>query len=89
MLGLARNGGWGEMKRNLVRLAIVGTIAICIQVGPTTTTVQAAKRVALVIGNDAYVNVPRLQKAANDARTIGQTLEVLGFEVIIATDVAT
>ena len=48
----------------------------------------AAKRVALVVGNDAYDNVRRLQKAVNDARTIGRTLETLGFEVIFATDVA-
>jgi uncharacterized caspase-like protein len=34
----------------------------------------AAKRVALVIGNNAYENVPALQKAVNDAEAISQLL---------------
>lgn len=45
---------------------------------------QAAKRVALVIGNDDYRNIPKLQKAVNDARTIGNTLKTLGFSVMTA-----
>ncbi|MBV8923299.1 caspase family protein [Bradyrhizobium sp.] len=43
-----------------------------------------AKRVALVIGNNDYKNVPKLQKAVNDARTMGDTLRQLGFEVMVA-----
>ena len=34
----------------------------------------AEKRVALVVGNDAYQNVPKLQKAVTDARTMASTL---------------
>ena len=45
---------------------------------------QAAKRVALVIGNNDYRNVPKLQKAVNDARTMGDTLKQLGFSVMVA-----
>jgi hypothetical protein len=45
---------------------------------------QAAKRVALVIGNNDYKNVPKLQKAVNDARTMGETLKQLGFSVMLA-----
>src|SRR6204780_3410347 len=45
---------------------------------------QAAKRVALVIGNNDYKNVPKLQKAVNDARTMGETLKQLGFSVLVA-----
>jgi uncharacterized caspase-like protein len=44
----------------------------------------AAKRVALVIGNNDYKNVPKLQKAVNDARTMGDTLKQLGFTVMVA-----
>src|SRR6201997_1820095 len=44
----------------------------------------AEKRVALVIGNNDYKNVPKLQKAVNDARTMGDTLKQLGFEVMVA-----
>ena len=42
----------------------------------------ADRRVALVVGNDAYQNVPGLQKAVADARAMGERLRKLGFEVI-------
>ncbi|MFH0296376.1 caspase family protein [Bradyrhizobium sp. 31Argb] len=45
---------------------------------------RAEKRVALVVGNNDYKNVPKLQKAVNDARTMGDTLKQLGFSVMIA-----
>ena len=45
---------------------------------------HAEKRVALVIGNNDYRNVPKLQKAVNDARTMGDTLRQLGFTVMVA-----
>jgi hypothetical protein len=45
---------------------------------------HAEKRVALVIGNNDYKNVPKLQKAVNDARTMGDTLKQLGFSVLVA-----
>jgi Caspase domain len=44
----------------------------------------AEKRVALVVGNDDYKNVPKLQKAVNDARAMGNTLKQLGFTVMVA-----
>ncbi len=49
-----------------------------------TQPAYADKRVALVIGNNDYKNVPRLQKAVNDARTMGATLKQLGFTVMVA-----
>src|SRR5438445_9138718 len=45
---------------------------------------HAEKRVALVIGNNDYKYVPKLQKAVNDARTMGDTLKQLGFTVLVA-----
>lgn len=45
---------------------------------------HADKRVALVVGNNDYKNVPKLQKAVNDARTMGDTLKQLGFTVMVA-----
>ncbi|MGQ0686911.1 caspase family protein [Bradyrhizobium sp.] len=45
---------------------------------------HAAKRVALVIGNNDYKHVSKLQKAVNDARTMGDTLKQLGFSVMVA-----
>ncbi len=45
---------------------------------------HADRRVALVVGNNDYKNVPKLQKAVNDARTMGDALKQLGFEVMVA-----
>src|SRR5690242_12705122 len=45
---------------------------------------HADKRVALVVGNNDYKSVPKLQKAVNDARTMGDTLKQLGFTVMVA-----
>ncbi len=49
-----------------------------------TAPAQAEKRVALVIGNNDYKHVPKLQKAVNDARTMGDALKQLGFQVMVA-----
>jgi hypothetical protein len=43
---------------------------------------DGTRRIALVIGNDRYDQLPSLQKAGNDARAVGDTLQRLGFEVI-------
>jgi hypothetical protein len=44
----------------------------------------AAKRLALVIGNNDYKEVPKLEKAVGDATAIGEKLAELGFEVTTA-----
>ena len=49
-------------------------------------TAVAEKRVALVIGNSAYLNATPLKNPRNDAAAIGATLEKLGFEVVLGTD---
>ncbi len=46
----------------------------------------AQERLALVIGNDAYSDVPVLKKAGADARAIAAELRGQGFETIEATD---
>src|SRR5271154_4520681 len=46
----------------------------------------ADKRVALVIGNGAYQNVPVLMNPKNDAQDVGKALRDLGFFTIVATD---
>jgi len=40
---------------------------------------QAEKRVALLIGNNGYENVPRLDRAINDAHALGEALKKLDF----------
>ncbi|MDZ4843214.1 MAG: caspase domain-containing protein [Hyphomicrobium aestuarii] len=46
----------------------------------------AEKRVALVIGNAAYVAASPLANPVNDATDIGKSLEALGFTVILGID---
>ena len=43
-------------------------------------TPACSLRVALVVGNDAYDSLPKLQKAVNDARAVSAELRRLGFE---------
>lgn len=42
-----------------------------------------AKRIALIIGNDDYTNVSKLQKAVNDATAVASTLEDTGFQILL------
>jgi hypothetical protein len=42
----------------------------------------ANSRVALVIGNSEYVNIPRLANPASDARLMAKTLQSLGFTLV-------
>ena len=71
-----RNGHFAQ------RLALV-VVACLVLVSPA----HAAKRVALVIGNDTYENVPPLQKAVNDAEAMSKELAKLGFDVVSAENV--
>ncbi|MCA6121618.1 caspase family protein [Bradyrhizobium sp. WSM 1704] len=64
--------------------SMISATAIAAAVLAVAMPAQAAKRVALVIGNNDYKNVPKLQKAVNDARTMGDTLKQLGFSVMVA-----
>jgi len=48
----------------------------------------AGRRVALVIGNGAYVGVPKLPTPVRDATRMAVMLRGLGFEVTVGTDLA-
>lgn len=63
------------------RLVLAAALILC-----GVTPASAQKRVALVIGNDAYRHVAPLKKAGNDAERVAQTLKGLGFQVIAARD---
>ena len=67
-------------------LSFTAALAVSIAASPLAfaAPAHAEKRVALVIGNNDYKNVPKLQKAVNDARTMGETLKQLGFSVMVA-----
>jgi len=51
---------------------------------PAATSV---KRVALVIGNGAYLSAPPLKNPPNDARDMAATLRTLGFDVVSGINV--
>ncbi len=48
----------------------------------------ANQRVALVVGNSAYVRAPHLINPINDAEDVASALKRSGFEVIIATNLS-
>src|SRR5215475_8731706 len=70
--------------RNLLSLRFVIAALFLASFAALTVPAHAEKRVALVIGNNDYKNVSKLQKAVNDARAMGDTLKQLGFSVMVA-----
>lgn len=67
---------------------IVATLLIVLSVLFQIDPARAESRVALVIGNNNYDfdSLPDLKNAARDATDLGQSLEKLGFEVIVKID---
>jgi hypothetical protein len=66
----------------LANLILCAAIAMVFGIVPG----HADKRVALVIGNAAYRNIPVLRNPKNDAARVGAKLrDELGFETIVET----
>ena len=64
--------------------AVLGMLLSALSLAISSTgPAQAEKRVALLVGNNGYENVPQLATAINDARALGATLKNLGFKVFI------
>ena len=59
---------------------VIGWILLTLVLG--ATPLLAEKRVALVIGNSTYGNVPKLPNPSNDAEAVGILLKSAGFEVV-------
>jgi hypothetical protein len=73
--------------RRLLRLIVTAAIAIAALAAFTTPPVVAeGRRVALVIGNSAYSNVPALPNPPNDAGDLAAALKRLGFAVTLITN---
>jgi hypothetical protein len=78
---IAGQGGRCARAGRLVLALLAGLAGMLLAgAGPAL----AEKRVALVIGNNDYRNIPPLKKAVNDARAMGETLRQLGFTVMQA-----
>ena len=69
------------MRRN-AWLVLLAALFLSIVVAPA----RADKRVALVIGNGAYREVPRLLNPRNDAEDVAAALKRNGFETIVGLD---
>lgn len=67
------------MLRQLLHLFLLWLLLLAI---PAT----AETRVALVIGNNAYQHVPKLEKAVSDARAVSETLQKIGFKTSVLLD---
>ena len=67
-------------QRGIGSLAMAAAAAI-VALAVLSAPAQAAKRVALVIGNAVYQHAPQLANPLNDAGNIGAALGRLGFEV--------
>jgi hypothetical protein len=84
---MAKNGLLTAVRR------ICGALALCALAGSFVAVSDAAgaaegRKLALVIGNDAYENQPALAKAVGDAHAMQATLERLGFEVRLAENLS-
>jgi formylglycine-generating enzyme required for sulfatase activity len=68
--------------KNASQLVLTVLVLVCalILFAPAA---EAAKRVALVIGNDTYETLPSLNNARADAKGMAEKLRGLGFDVIL------
>ena len=71
--------------RSLILALGVALILFC---GAKPADAVAEKRVALVIGNGAYLNAPRLPNPSHDAEDVAAALKRGDFEVILGTDLS-
>ncbi|MGH6923200.1 MAG: caspase family protein [Propylenella sp.] len=67
------------MHRSPLRAAFTAAIAAFV----LTAAPAEARRVALVIGNDAYESLPALEKAAADAKSYADLVRRKGFDQVI------
>ena len=66
----------------MASLKIFRTVCLCLaMLLGAIATASAEGRHALVVGIDAYQNVPSLEKAVNDARAVKAALTTAGFQV--------
>lgn len=66
---------------SLLRLALVAVALVAMLLPPSLAATEAGRRMALVVGNDAYAAITPLDNAGNDARSMAGELRGLGFQV--------
>ncbi|MGI9419074.1 MAG: caspase family protein [Geminicoccaceae bacterium] len=66
-------------------LVLMAITAMAVMAGSALSATDG-RRVALVIGNGGYSNIPALPNPAKDARLIAEKLRAVGFDVEMAVD---
>ncbi|MCG6859207.1 MAG: caspase family protein [Salaquimonas sp.] len=74
------------MRPWTVSLMLLAALFVAAITGACEASASQERRVALVIGNSAYENVPELPNPRNDAEAISAALTRLDFEVIEGLD---
>ncbi len=72
---------WGMSR--MIALRLLSAVLVCLGLWIPAAGAQQENRVALVIGNAAYVHADQLRNPINDAREMARVLRAAGFEVII------
>ena len=67
----------------IFKLVLAGVVLICLPLGAAAE----GRKLALVVGNEAYEKLPGLATPAADAQEMSKALRDLGFEVTLLTDV--
>lgn len=85
LAGIAALDDKARLQAEAARKAALQEIYDTLAALPPISAGRAAggRRRALVIGNNAYENIARLNKAEGDAQSIGGALKTLGFETAI------
>lgn len=72
--------------RAAVRLCLLAAFLLATALAPGAAA-EEQRRLALVIGNNDYEHIPRLEKAVNDAEAVARRLTEIGFAVTLAKDI--
>ena len=75
-----------KMQQQLTALQAASNTAF-VQAAESTEKIVFANRKALIIGNDSYKNVSKLNNASADAKAMATALAALGFKVSIHLDI--
>ena len=72
------------LKRLVTLVAAIGGFFLPMMLAADAA--RAEKRVALIVGNSAYVHATPLTNPINDATDMAAALTAVGFEVILGVD---
>jgi hypothetical protein len=85
-----RAGAWSAKRRAVLAswaLAAGALMGLSLPAAAQAPSSAAGPRLALVIGNGDYLELPKLEAAASDADLVAQALTARGFKVVKATNV--